>query len=76
VTTSTTVPAGTTCGDASDDRQITASDALVALKTAVGSADCDPCVCDINGSSGITASDALVILETAVGIGIDLACPA
>ena len=54
------------CGEASDvsanlrvgrgeSRVITASDALIVLRTAVGSAECPLCVCDVNDSSGINA---------------------
>jgi hypothetical protein len=57
-------------------RAITASDALVVLRSATGAAQCALCVCDVNGSGGITASDALVVLRSAVGLPVTLDCPA
>jgi hypothetical protein len=57
-------------------RSITASDALLTLKTAVGSAECELCVCDVNDSGAITASDALIVLQSAVGQSVELVCPA
>jgi hypothetical protein len=63
------------CGDATSDETITASDALAILRTAVGSSTCLACVCDVNGS-GITASDALTVLAFAVGRDVTLSCPA
>ncbi|HYB98492.1 MAG TPA: hypothetical protein VEC57_05090 [Candidatus Limnocylindrales bacterium] len=53
-----------------------ASDALFALKSAVGSETCDLAVCDVNDSGGITAADALIILKSAVGGDVSLDCPA
>jgi Flp pilus assembly secretin CpaC len=53
------------------------SDALAALRTAVGSAsacDAEPCVCDINASGEVNTSDALAILRVAVGQNVTLAC--
>ncbi|MBI5504634.1 MAG: PD40 domain-containing protein [Deltaproteobacteria bacterium] len=80
-TTTTTLPAQK-CGDPINPMaplagvfDITASDALFALKAAVGSVTCELCVCDVNDSSNITASDALAILRDAVGLPIDLQCP-
>jgi uncharacterized delta-60 repeat protein len=63
------------CGDANADATVSASDALVALRTAVQSASCEPCVCDVNGSGSVAASDALQILRRAVGQNVDLDCP-
>jgi kumamolisin len=65
-----------TCGDATGDKGITASDALIALRTAVGSDTCAPCLCDANTSNSVTASDALAILRHAVGHPVTLNCPA
>jgi hypothetical protein len=62
------------CGDAALNGGITATDALAALKTAVGSAECPPCTCDVNNSSSITAVDASMILRAAVGQPIALGC--
>jgi hypothetical protein len=60
----------------SDGNAPVASDCLFILRTAVGTADCDPgCVCDPNGSDTITASDALVCLKKAVGQSVTLDCP-
>jgi hypothetical protein len=85
-TTSTTLPDGGTCGDPVDSlvasavaqspRLITASDALFVLRTAVGSATCELCVCDVDSSGAVTASDALATLKSAVGQGVALTCPA
>ncbi len=60
----------------SPNEPITASDALFALKAAVGSITCELCRCDIDGSGTLTASDALRILRKAVGVDVPLDCPA
>ncbi|HYC56101.1 MAG TPA: dockerin type I domain-containing protein [Candidatus Binatia bacterium] len=74
-TTSTTLEP--TCGDANNDGQIQASDALAALREAVGlESPCTPARCDTDDSGSITASDALRILRAAVGGNVDLDCPA
>ena len=57
-------------------RAISASDALFVLKSAVGSATCEECVCDVNNAGGITATDALIVLRRAVGQAVELLCPA
>jgi hypothetical protein len=57
-------------------RAITASDALIVLRTAVGLEECPACVCDVNDSASITASDALIVLRFAVGQPVTLSCPA
>ena len=86
-TTTTTLPTGERpCGDpvavrnrSTSERRanvVTASDALFVLRAAVGSASCELCVCDVNGSGTVTASDALVVLRRAVGQPVELACPA
>jgi TolB protein len=86
-TTTTTLPGGGgECGDpvaftvepaeSGEQRTITASDALVVLRAAVGSATCDACVCDVNDSGGVTASDALIVLRRAIGLSVELLCPA
>jgi hypothetical protein len=62
------------CGDAIPNLDIAASDALVALKTSVGTDDCQACVCDTNSSGGVTASDALAILKKSVGLSVTLTC--
>lgn len=62
------------CGDpiGASDR---ATNALFILSAAAGSASCDACVCDLNGSGSVTASDALAALHAAVGLDTPLACP-
>ncbi|MFQ5351919.1 MAG: hypothetical protein ACE5D3_02470 [Candidatus Binatia bacterium] len=52
-----------------------ASDALFALKAAVGSATCALHLCDVNGDGQVSASDALIILRVAVGQEITFNCP-
>jgi len=66
----------TTCGDAVGSASITAADALIALRTAVGTATCKLCLCDANGSGGVTAADALLILKRAVALPVELHCEA
>ena len=63
------------CGDANDDGSTSAADALIALKAAVGSAQCDDLACDVNFSETITAADALLLLKRAVGQNVSLVCP-
>lgn len=63
------------CGDANDDRTVSASDALKTLKTSVGTDDCDPWLCDFNGDEKTTASDAQAILRTAVAQPTTPNCP-
>ncbi|MFN2375942.1 MAG: hypothetical protein ABR538_05350, partial [Candidatus Binatia bacterium] len=64
------------CGDATLDGEIAAGDALLALRTAVGTATCDLCICDVQGSGTVTATDALLILRFAVGQMVLLDCAA
>jgi hypothetical protein len=64
------------CGDAALNGGVNATDALAALRTSVGTAECPLCVGDVNGSSAMTAVDALMILGFAVGQPIELSCPA
>ena len=63
------------CGDSNDSGNLTASDALFALRTAVATATCDLEVCDVTGNGTIAASDALLILKKAVGGEGELICP-
>src|SRR5688572_418848 len=63
------------CGDANLDGSITAPDALLALKVAVGSVFCNIEICDYTGDVDITAADALAILKKAVGQPILPKCP-
>jgi hypothetical protein len=66
---------GPLCGDANIDRKISATDALAALRTAVGSASCPGFRCNFNGTGGVTSGDALLILKTSVGQETDPNCP-
>lgn len=63
------------CGDTNFDLHVTASDALSALRTSVGSAMCRLCVCDANNNATVTVSDALAILRKSVGLNQPLNCP-
>src|SRR5205085_6334827 len=62
--TTTTLPEAL-CGDANDDGKITAGDALLTLRTAVGTASCLKPLCDYTGDNKVTAADALAILRRA-----------
>ena len=63
------------CGDGTNDRRLTASDALMLLRRAVGqNLVCPDYVCDVDGSGAITATDALMILRRAVGSETPLNC--
>jgi len=73
-TTTITLPS-VLCGDANDDAKITAPDALIALKTSVGTAQCIPQRCDYNGNGLIQGSDALLILKVSVKFSIEPHCP-
>ncbi|MFN2376350.1 MAG: multicopper oxidase domain-containing protein [Candidatus Binatia bacterium] len=73
-TTTTTTLAETTCGDANGDGNVTAGDALIALRTGVGTSACPVCVCDVNSSGAVLAGDALLILRAAVGQAVELVC--
>lgn len=66
---------GPSCGDPNEDKRITASDALFALRAAVLVVDCDLGICDVNRSDRVTASDALAILRRAVGVAVPMQCP-
>jgi hypothetical protein len=70
-----TIEPPSVCGDASGDGNVSAADGQVALRTAVGSAQCEACRCDVNLSNSITTSDALLILRAGVGQSVLLACP-
>jgi cysteine-rich repeat protein len=63
------------CGDANDDGDVTATDALFALRAAVGNGSCPLTICDANGNGQVAAADALAILRVAVGAGTALECP-
>jgi len=63
------------CGDANVDTHVSASDALIALRTSVGTESCPQCRCDTNNSGSNTASDALAILKKSVGLTPAMNCP-
>ncbi|MFN2375553.1 MAG: hypothetical protein ABR538_03390 [Candidatus Binatia bacterium] len=75
--TTTTLPGGGgDCGvPLSGGVKPNASDALFALKAAVGVGECELCVCDVNSSGSVAAGDALAILRAAVGSEAVLDCP-
>ncbi len=75
-TTSTTVPGSVVCGDPVDDDVVAASDALHVLRSSVGTASCEACVCDVNDNGETTVTDALAVLRVAVGQAVELSCPA
>ena len=52
----------------------TASDALGVLRAAVGTSECENCVCDVDASGSVQATDALRTLRFAVGTLEDLDC--
>lgn len=72
--TTSTMPVAFVCGDADGSGTLNASDALTALKTAVGLDDCPVSVCDVNGDGNVRSSDALSILRKAVGLDVMLTC--
>ncbi|MFQ5352844.1 MAG: hypothetical protein ACE5D3_07205, partial [Candidatus Binatia bacterium] len=63
------------CGDCTDDGQVSASDALVTLRSAIGLETCEPVRCDTDDSGAVTSADALLILLGAVGDVVVLRCP-
>lgn len=68
-------PCPVVCGDANDDFNVTASDALAALRTSVGTDDCVVWRCDFNGDERIAVTDAQSILRTAVDQPTTPNCP-
>lgn len=64
------------CGDANHDGKIRSGDALLALRTAVGTAVCSLALCDYTGDGKIASSDALAVLRKAVGQAVLAKCPA
>ncbi len=64
------------CGDPDDSGVITASDALLALRAAVGAGVCELSVCNVDGSAGgLSVVDALRILSLATGVALETGCP-
>ena len=74
-TTTTLEPEPSICGDANADGQVKSADALIALQTAVGTANCPLERCDFNGNGAIATVDALLILRFAVGQPSEPKCP-
>jgi hypothetical protein len=67
---------GGTCGDPSDDGDVSATDALSVLLAAVELDTCALCICDVDQSGSVSATDALATLQAAVGTpGVTLSCP-
>ena len=64
------------CGDANSDCELTASDALLALRAAVDLVACANNVCDVNASGKVDTADALAILRKAVGLASVTSCTA
>ena len=70
------------CGDLDLSGAVSASDALLLLKKAVGqnvnvSCPCDAGLCgDLDASGSVAASDALLLLKKAVGQNVNVSCPA
>lgn len=65
------------CGDATEDRSVTAADSLRILRVAVGQGlSCPLHRCDVDDSGAVMVTDALLVLRTAVGQGPPLWCPA
>jgi hypothetical protein len=62
------------CGDATRDGALSASDALLALNVSVGLASCIETLCDVNGTGTTTSTDALAILNAGVGLPVTLSC--
>jgi cytochrome c2 len=49
---------------------------LFILNAAVGTEQCDACICDAIGANGVNSTDALLCLRVAVGESLPLDCPA
>jgi hypothetical protein len=67
------------CGDPNRDGHVTATDALMALMTAVSDGDCPATECDADRDGGIDATDALRILQAGLEYPVRtdlLVCPA
>jgi len=64
------------CGDADASGAILTSDALAALRAAVGLLNCLPERCDTDRDGSVDASDARAILAASVGLHAMLICPA
>lgn len=64
------------CGDADGSRDLSASDALIVLRTSVSLSACTFLVCDTDRDDSIDVTDALRVLKAATGLDVLLACPA
>jgi len=64
------------CGDVDGDGTSDSTDALIAIRGAVGARFCATCLCDANGDGTVTATDALRVLQAAVGMSVSLQCGA
>lgn len=71
----TVTPTEQPCGDAAAPKGLTAGDALYVLRSAVGTAECLPCICDADGSGSVAAGDALAVLRRGVGHDVAMLCP-
>lgn len=59
-------------GDADGDGVVTAADALLVMRCALGTAELSPetaALCDTDGDGNVTLSDAVLILRAALGLG-------
>ena len=59
-------------GDADGDGIVTAADALLVMRCALGTAELSPetaALCDTDGDGNVTLSDAVLILRAALGLG-------
>jgi hypothetical protein len=74
--TTTTLQPMVSCADADGDGRVTAVDALITLRAAVGTIVCPLAACDVDGSGAVSAVDALAVLRAAVGVPVTLLCPA
>jgi hypothetical protein len=63
------------CGDPNNSGTITATDAQLVLRGAVGATECPGYLCNVNLMDNVTASDALLVLRRAVGQDLPLTCP-
>ena len=63
-----------TCGDATDDGVLTATDAFEILRAAVDLAQCPLSNCDTDGDGVLSPSDGLRVVRAAVGQNVSLQC--
>jgi len=65
----------TVCGDADANGFLTATDALGALRAAVGVQNCSIWQCDVNNDGVVSSTDAYAVLLRVVGTWASLDCP-